>query len=102
MQRSRPSAYRLFHAAESGAPVPPEAGKARRRVQHRPPRRLAGELAAAAPLQPYRRCTCGSCRACRDNAKWDRIFAKFEVKETEVRGLYRSEEHTSELQSLRH
>jgi hypothetical protein len=89
MQRSRPSAYSLFRAAESRAPVPPEAAEtARRRVQHRPPRRLAGELAAEPPLQPYRRCTCGSCRECRDNAKWDRIFAKFEVKETEVRGLY--------------
>jgi hypothetical protein len=33
------------------------------------------------PLQPYTRCPCGSCPECRSNAKWDRIFAKFEVKE---------------------
>ena len=40
------------------------------------------------PLAPYRRCACGSCRECRDNAKWDRIFAKFETKEREERGVF--------------
>jgi hypothetical protein len=40
-------------------------------------------------LVPYARCTCGSCRACRENAKWDRIFAKHETKEREEQGLYR-------------
>ena len=40
-------------------------------------------------LVPYQRCTCGSCRECHDNAKWDRIFAKFEAKEPDVRGVYR-------------
>ena len=89
MQRSMPSAYRLFRAAESGGPVPPEAAEtARTRIQRQPPRRRARELAAAPPLAPYQRCTCGSCRECRDNARWDRIFAKFEVKETEERPLY--------------
>jgi hypothetical protein len=39
------------------------------------------------PLVPYQRCTCGSCR---ENAKWDEIFAKLEIKEQEVRGLHRS------------
>jgi hypothetical protein len=63
MQRSKPIAYRAFRALADPALLP----------------RLA----------PYQRCTCGSCRACRDNANWDRIFAKFEVKEQEVRGLYR-------------
>jgi len=33
------------------------------------------------PLPPYVRCNCGSCRECRDNEKWDRVFAKFEVKD---------------------
>jgi hypothetical protein len=43
------------------------------------------------PLQPYVRCTCGSCRECEENAKWDRVFAKFEVKDaTDQRGFYRS------------
>jgi hypothetical protein len=43
------------------------------------------------PLQPYTRCPCGSCPECRSNAKWDRIFAKFEVKErTDTRRIYRS------------
>jgi len=32
-------------------------------------------------LQPYQRCKCGSCRECKDNEKWDRVFAKFEVKD---------------------
>ena len=43
------------------------------------------------PLEPYQRCRCGTCRTCLDNAKWDRIFAKFEVKDDgEVRGLFQS------------
>ena len=41
------------------------------------------------PLAPYARCACGSCRDCRENAKWDRIFAKHETKEREEQGLYR-------------
>ena len=31
-------------------------------------------------LAPYPRCRCGMCRECLDNAKWDRIFSKFEVQ----------------------
>jgi len=31
-------------------------------------------------LAPYKRCRCGLCRQCIDNAKWDQRFAKFEVK----------------------
>jgi hypothetical protein len=27
-------------------------------------------------LAPYRRCHCGSCQKCKENARWDRIFAK--------------------------
>jgi hypothetical protein len=89
MQRSKPSAYSLFLAADRGDPLPPKtAESARTRVQSQPPRCRVRELAALPPLEPYKRCTCGSCRACLDNAKWDRIFAKFEVKEAEVRGLY--------------
>jgi len=45
------------------------------------------------PLAPYQRCKCGACRECRENAKWDRVFAKFEVKEEDqwpTRGLFRS------------
>ncbi len=42
-------------------------------------------------LAPYARCTCGVCRECRSNARWDRIFAKFEVKEWgEKKGFFRS------------
>jgi hypothetical protein len=37
--------------------------------------------AALPPLAPYQRCRCGTCRECQDNQKWDRVFAKFEVKE---------------------
>ena len=51
-------------------------------AQSQPSLCRARELAALPPLAPYQRCTCGSCR---DNAKWDRVFAKFEVKEQEVR-----------------
>ena len=69
MQRSK--AHRAFRALAETAPLP------------------APPYATVQRPAPYQRCTCGSCRACRDNAKWDRIFAKFEVKEHEVRG-YRS------------
>lgn len=42
-------------------------------------------------LQPYTRCICGTCRECKSNAHWDKVFAKFEVKNKEdLRGLSRS------------
>ena len=42
-------------------------------------------------LEPYRRCTCGRCRECEDNERWDRIFARFEVKKYwEERGMFQS------------
>jgi hypothetical protein len=47
------------------------------------------DLAYPVPrLIPYQRCTCGDCPECHDNAKWDRVFAKFEVKEPEVHGMF--------------
>jgi hypothetical protein len=63
MRRTRPTAYRAFRTLADPALLP----------------RLA----------LYQGCTCGSCFECRDNARWDRVFAKFEVKEPDVRGLYR-------------
>jgi hypothetical protein len=43
------------------------------------------------PLRPYERCCCGRCRECRDNERWDRVFAKFEIKQFgEERGLFQS------------
>ena len=42
------------------------------------------------PLDPYPRCTCGLCRSCIDNAKWDRVFAKFATNHVEVRGVFQS------------
>ena len=42
-------------------------------------------------LAPYPRCRCGLCRECADNDKWDRIFAKFEVKVYwDERGVFQS------------
>ena len=42
-------------------------------------------------LAPYKRCQCGLCRECQDNAKWDRIFAKFEVSVYwDERGVFQS------------
>lgn len=42
-------------------------------------------------LDPYPRCRCGQCRECEDNARWDRIFSRFEVKQYwETRGLLQS------------
>jgi hypothetical protein len=48
---------------------------------------------ALPPLQPFQRCTCGTCQECRTNEKWDRAFAKFEVKQEDrwpTKGLFRS------------
>jgi hypothetical protein len=45
------------------------------------------------PLTPYRKCTCGTCQACRSNAKWDQVFAKFEIKEEDqwsTKGMFQS------------
>ena len=49
-------------------------------------------VAPLPPLAPYRRCKCGSCNVCKDNEKWDSVFAKFEVKEDDwkTKGFYRS------------
>lgn len=48
-------------------------------------------LANRDPLAPYPRCQCGSCFWCKDNDKWDRIFAKFAIKSYgEVRGVFQS------------
>jgi hypothetical protein len=49
-------------------------------------------VAPLPPLAPYQRCQCGSCRECQDNQKWDRAFAKFEVKEDhwKTKGFYQS------------
>ena len=42
-------------------------------------------------LQPYTRCPCGTCAECRSNARWDRIFAKFETNNYgDERGMFRS------------
>lgn len=43
------------------------------------------------PLEPYARCKCGRCPMCLDNQKWDRVFAKFEVKQHwDSTGIFRS------------
>src|ERR1019366_6208613 len=40
---------------------------------------------------PYKRCRCGVCRECLDNAKWDERFAKYEVKnDWNERGIFGS------------
>ena len=41
---------------------------------------LRRRIRAGGALAPYQRCQCGMCRECLDNARWDRVFARFEVK----------------------
>jgi hypothetical protein len=56
-------------------------------------RTSTGVEAPLPPLTPYPRCSCGKCQECLTNAKWDKIFAKFEVREEdnwETRGLFQS------------
>lgn len=59
---ARPTTYRAFRFAPATHPLP--------------------------PLMPYQRCKCGHCRSCSENAKWDRVFAKFEKKDRDERGLF--------------
>jgi len=84
MQRSKVSAYRAFHAAENSAP---------------PLVKRAAKSASIANIQGFgqrrivarKQCSCGRCRECVDNARWERIFLeKFALKEPDVRGMYRS------------
>jgi len=45
------------------------------------------------PLAPYQRCKCGRCQECRNNVKWDQVFAKFEVKQEDnwpTKGFFQS------------
>jgi hypothetical protein len=45
------------------------------------------------PLAPYQRCSRGKGPECRTNEKWDKIFARFEVKEADTwktKGLFQS------------
>ena len=98
MQRSNATAYRAFREldrvdSENRARVT-DCSMSRVNMQRSNVTgcRAFRELADPAPLPqlaPYRRCTCGLCRECHENARWDKIFAKFEVKEQEVRGLHR-------------
>ena len=90
MKRSRPTAYIAFHALDqshmSGVRQRPKAEKRDRAHRLRIPD--STPFALLPPLKPYRRCTCGSCIECCSNEKWDRIFAKLEEKEREVRGMF--------------
>jgi hypothetical protein len=61
---------------------------------HRPEKPLAmaaSPYAPLPPLEPYQRCHCDTCPECKSNARWDRVFAKFEAKEErQFRGFFRS------------
>ncbi len=81
-QRLSFRAYQIFKAAAKETPVSPS----RRVAAQKPAAAICG--APLPPLEPYKRCTCGACGECHENAKWDRIFAKFEVKKAEIRGIY--------------
>jgi hypothetical protein len=106
MDRPKPTAYRAFRALDQrdvsrvrGHRMVEERGRADRQripdsTKHAllSPQRIpdSANHALLPPLEPYRRCTCGACRKCSDNARWDRIFAKFETTgPPEVRGLFR-------------
>jgi hypothetical protein len=88
MGNSRLSAYRAFRAADrrNAAPLPRPASAA-----PLPRPASAAQPTPLSRLTPYQRCMCGLCRECRDNARWDRIFAeKFAAKEPDVRGVFQS------------
>ncbi len=81
MNRTKPSAYRSFRAlATDGDNYSDQVP-----VLQRPGIPHAG---FSRPLEVYQRCHCGRCRECLDNARWDRIFARFESTEREERGMF--------------
>ena len=64
--------------------------KTRHTFVHMPQFAVAAPLP---PLPPYERCTCGTCPTCRSDAKWDAIFAKFEIKGEDkwpTKGMFQS------------
>ncbi len=92
MSRPKSSAYAAFRALglsdTPAAPRRPAQGDGDF-AENRP----AQEMMARARyprLAPYQRCTCGACRECRDNRRWDRIFSKFESDARDVRGMFQS------------
>jgi hypothetical protein len=51
----------------------------RRGVDRRPAKKPSDEMAPYVPPEAKsgrRRCSCGICSTCRENARWDRILAK--------------------------
>ena len=51
----------------------------------------SGEERRFPAIEPLPRCRCGACQDCRENDRWERIFARFEVKQYwEERGLLQS------------
>ena len=84
MQRSKISAYQAFHAAENSAPPLPKKRATSVSTAQTPQFGQRGIVAR-------KQCSCGRCRECVDNARWERIFLeKFALKEPDVRGMYRS------------
>lgn len=66
--------------------VPPPIADAPKKGHGRPRKMTHGSR-----LAPYLRCRCGVCAMCLDNAKWDRIFAKFAAQECrDIRGVFQS------------
>ena len=90
MLNSKPSAYRAFRAADERDLSRVRGGRKVEGREKADRRRIPDSTTSSpfAQLAPYQRCTCGKCRKCQENAKWDRIFAKFEVKEPDVRGMF--------------
>jgi hypothetical protein len=92
MKRSKPTAYSAFRALDQSDT---SGVRQRRKAEERDKAdrlRIPDSTPSALlpPLEPYRRCTCGSCSECRSNEKWDRIFAKYEVRERELRSMFKS------------
>ena len=85
MPRSNRSVYRMFRDFEQAE----GAKHYRKKTQphlgqpHSPETNVP-----TVPLLPHHRCVCGQCRECRENAKWDRIFKKFESTVREERGMF--------------
>jgi hypothetical protein len=61
----------FFQESQDSAPTRP-----RKHGAHRRHIRVAAELNTARRRRasPSRRCVCGSCYTCRENARWERIF----------------------------
>jgi hypothetical protein len=83
-----PASGAAAHPASERDQAPPRNG----RIHHEPRSLISNrDIRSRHPLAPYPRCSCGECRRCKENARWDQIFARMAGQEQpDERGVFGS------------